>query len=132
MVWGLLVSCHGAEGVVLGWVVRVLAGVALGTTWIVLWGEWSRHVVGEPSGGAVSRLVRAGAGAGARARARARACLVSRTYGGGMAVEACPLLPPPHLLCHLYHLGVGTDVSLRGWPLQVLPVGQRFLSLEEG
>lgn len=49
-----------------------------------------------------------------------------------MAVEACPLLPPPHLLRHLYHLGVGTDVSLGGRPLQVLPVGQRLLSLEEG
>lgn len=61
MVWGLLVSCHGAEGVVLGWVVGVLAGVALGTPRIVFWGEWSRHVVGEPSRGAVSRLVRAGA-----------------------------------------------------------------------
>lgn len=67
MVWRLLVSGHGAEGMVLRRVVRVLGRVALGTTWIVLRRERSRHVVGEPGRGAVSRLVRAGA------------CLVSRT-----------------------------------------------------
>lgn len=62
----LLVSSHGTEGMILRWVIRVLARVALRTTWIILRRERSRHVVGEPSRGTVSRLV------------RARTCLVSR------------------------------------------------------